>query len=159
MWVAAWLGCGDPSGGGGISAASYGLAPGLELVFAPTDAPDGPARTLRGADGQWELRDGESWDDGSVVGVYEVSTADGLRVDDTLLLPPYFRVGTTEGGVTVTEVGPIEVYYGTFDPAVRVEVDAGAWAGPQVFAQGFGPARLTLDGTTWDLVTYDHLPE
>jgi hypothetical protein len=169
LLLIALAGCGGDGGDGGYSAALFVPAADLELVYSPTDAlaldtgatapPAAATVTLRVVDGGWELRDGEDWDAGAVRGDFAVDTADGLRVDDTLLLPAFFSSGTTADGLTVGSVGPATVYYGTFDPAAPVDVADGRWAGAQVLAQDFGPVRFTLDGQSWDLVTYDPVSE
>lgn len=165
--VIALAGCGGDGGAGAHAAATeFALLPGTVLVVTPAGEPDGAERMLGLSDdgGAWELRavdeagspdPGRDWEDGTPLDAFPADASDGIRVDDTLLLPAAFDVGTEVDGVRVTAIGPHETWYGTFDRAATVEVAGGRWAGTQVFAEGLGPVGFTVDGEPWDLVSYD----
>jgi hypothetical protein len=76
------------------------------------------------------------------------------------VLPGTVRVGARADGVKVVAHDPVEVWYGTFEDALEVEVDPGhALQGAQFFAREFGPVRLaTVDGT-WDLAGWERLSD
>lgn len=169
-WVglaAAIAACGGTPGDGLHNTASaFALAPGTVLVFTPAGEPDGVEQMLGPSDdgAAWELRAGSAdggpdpgrdWDDATPIEAFAVDASDGIRLDDTLVLPAAFEVGTEVDGARVTAIGPHEAWYGTFDRAVTVEVADGRWAGTQVFAEGLGPVGFTLDAAVWDLVSYD----
>jgi hypothetical protein len=154
--ILALAGCaGDPSGAG-ASAASFLPSPDLQLVLAPTADPVGPEIRLSATPTGWELRSGESWEEAETLEVLAVEAAGGgVRVGGELLLPDPVVVGQVVEGVRVEALGAAEVWYGTFDRAVTVTVpEGGRLAGEHVLADGFGPVRFSLDGTSWDLVTY-----
>lgn len=132
---------------------------GMHLEYVLQAEPEGTPLMLRIAetlDG-WETREGQRWADGTDSQTFVVSLEDGLRVDDTLLLPALLQAGTTAEGVSVVSLGELEVWYGLFSEVASVEVAEGPWAGPQAFARDIGPILLTYSGETWELAGYEPL--
>jgi hypothetical protein len=158
--AAALAGCGDPVEAAGKAFDAYVLPAGFQLVYTPLGDPYGQEISLRLVDRAWELRDGAEWEDGALLASFPADQSAGVEVDGTLLLPASLQVGATTDGITVEAIGETETWYGTFPDAVEVTVASdGAWDGPAAFAAEVGPVRWSLDGTTWDLVTYDPTAE
>lgn len=142
----------DPS----FTAGAFVPPDGRHQEYTPADDTAADPLMLRAEADEWTMVVGESWATGTEIGRFTVrADADGLWAADTLLLPDRVSVGATGEGVEVTAIEEHTTYYGTFDLAVTVEIESGAWAGTQVLARGFGPVTATLDGETWDLVYYE----
>jgi hypothetical protein len=111
---------------------------------------EGDTTTLALTETTWEWEDptgaASSWP-------YQLDDR-GLIVDLVQLLPPRVGTGSEAEGTRVTATGATEVYYGTFDDTVTVEVSDGSFAGTAVFASGLGPVRLTVAGVALELVYY-----
>lgn len=145
--------CGPKDGEGttGGAAADYASPPGAVLDLVPAgQGKSGQVSTLSVTDATWDWEDPQgqtsSWP--WAVG------ADGLSVNGELILPARTGPGSSGAGVSVTDNGATEVYYGTFDDTVTVEIDAGSFAGTAVFARGLGPIVLTLSGVPMELAYY-----
>lgn len=148
--------CGGATGGGAEWPVGDFLLPdGVHLAHTGLDDPEGPVTWIETTGSSWELRAGDDREDAVVVETLPIVLDDGVTVDGEQLLPAVLSVG--KDGVTA--LGEHETWYGTFPRAVTVEVSGGRWAGTQVFAEGLGPVTYTLDGTVWDLVSYDRDPE
>lgn len=151
------LGCGgaDPVDVG-LHASTFELPPGTVLQHAAAENPQtGPVRWMLAEGSTWEIREGAEWESAAVVRVLEVGQDADLTVGGEVVLPATVAKGSTAGDARVTEVGPFEGWYGTYDPAASVEINAGQAAGTWVFAEGFGPVFYTIDGSAWDLVYYE----
>ncbi len=119
---------------------------------APSDAP----MMLLVDESSWILRNGETWNTATELGTFAIRTEDGVWIGDTHLLPEQVELGLEEDGITVTDMGHHEVYYGIFDNTVTVEVDEGELAGEHTLAVDHGPIVLTWEGVTWELVYYEN---
>jgi hypothetical protein len=118
---------------------------------SPTDAP-----MMMLVDGNnWLLRNGTTWNTSIELGPFAVDSADGLWVDDTLLLPQDVTLGAEQDGMMVTHRGSAEVYYGIFSQTASVEVAEGDFAGEHTLAIGHGPIVFTWQGVRWELVYYE----
>lgn len=82
------------------------------------------------------------------------SVASGLVVDDTTLLPPTVRAGQSASGASVTDVGEVTVWYGTFPDVATVDVSSGTLAGAWAFARDVGAVRVHVADDDWELVYY-----
>lgn len=91
---------------------------------------------------------------GGAVQAVEWSTADGLVVDDSRLLPATVKDGASANGVEVTDTGERAVWYGTFPDVASVTVSAGSLAGDWAFARDVGPIAARVAGDDWELVYY-----
>ena len=141
---------------GDLRAADFTIPPGLWLEYAPLGDPDGAGRMLEATGGTWELRSGAAeWESGSPIEAFAVELTPDLKVGDDTLLPARVRAGERIDGAQVVSVEAWETWYGTFEVAAEVEVDAGRWQGTQAFALGFGLVTFTLDGEIWDLRYYE----
>lgn len=131
-------------------------------IFVPQGDPTASPLQIEATEGSWEVRVGERWRDAAPLARWDVTVDPDLTVDGERLVPEVIEVGAASEGVAVTAVGEREVWYGTFDRAVTVEVDDGPFAGEHAFARGYGPILLTWDrarsGLTaevWELGGYE----
>jgi len=128
----------------------------MEFVTTPDDT--GEAQQilhLRSDSGLWSLRLGERWSEAEPQGQLAVALEEeGYKIDGALVLPARLTVGQTTEGTTVSALGELEVWYGTFPMVASVEVSEG-FEGAHHFAEGIGPVRLELYDRTWDLAYYE----
>ncbi len=82
------------------------------------------------------------------------SVTDGLVVGETSLLPASVTSGATAEGVTVNELGPRTVWYGTFPDVASVTSTTGTLAGDWAFARDVGPIAGQYLQQDWELVYY-----
>ena len=143
------------SDGGGEGATDYLPEDGRYSEYGWAGVPSAQPLMLLTEDETWDLRSGETWNEAQQLGPFTLSTEDGLWLDDTLLLPERPETGLVEGGVEVLSMGEREVYYGTFQGTVSVEIEEGDFAGENVFAVGHGPIVITHLGVIWELVYYE----
>lgn len=158
------------------AASAYSGAPGRLLVYNPVSAhagdtagdAGGPADTAPAGDtadtaadeppAELSLAiDATTWTwtlPGGTIRAMEWSTADGLLVDDSRLLPATVKDGASADGVDVTDKGERAVWYGTFPDVASVTVSAGALAGEWAFARDVGPIVAAVAGDDWELVYY-----
>jgi hypothetical protein len=148
-------GCGgDPATADG-GRGDYAGRTELEAEFVDPERPDGQPWLLRVEEDRWEVRAGERWADGTVLGQWAVDRADGLWLDDVRMLPANAEQGAAVDGVRVDRVGAVAVYYGTFPDAVETTVTGGdRLDGSHAFAKDIGPIRLTIGGMTRELAFY-----
>ena len=150
------LGCGAPlQADTGPSGDDYRGPPGARIELVPADAPEATPWMLAIEEASWELRVGDRWRNAETAGQWTASREDGLWVDASHLLPADPSVGSAAEGVTVVSEGEHAVWYGTFPWTVSVEVEAGPFAGPAVFALDVGPIVLTVEGETRELAGYE----
>lgn len=141
---------GDPS------VADWGGPAGNWLELTPEGAPDSLPLLLSIDEDGWELRYGDTWSSAQEQGLLPVTVdATGYQVDDSLLVPAGLEVGSSAQGTTILERGTVEVWYGTFDDALVVDVGEGTFRGEAAFAVEVGPIRLTWEGRTWELAYYE----
>ncbi|MCB9766058.1 MAG: hypothetical protein H6739_40155 [Alphaproteobacteria bacterium] len=147
---------GDPTTVSDDAAAYVGPA-GAEYAYTRLDAVDDDPLLMRiSEDGAaWTFRLGGRWADAEDRGAYAVALDDGLWLDGAQLLPDRLREGASGEGCTVTALDAAEVWYGTFPRVATVEVEGGAWAGAHRFALDIGPIALTMEGTLWELASYE----
>ena len=169
LLLLACAGDADPLHGGGDWADYIAVRPDDSRVFRDDggdDEPD-PTRLLHAhaaSDHRFELRRGERWADGAVVGEIVWDLSDGLVlesfvVDDLaaegplrLLFPdsaPGELVPSASYQCVVGTPGELETWYGTFIDAVTLDCDGAGFGGQWSFARDFGLVRfegpLTLD--------------
>lgn len=167
--VALLPGCGvaDLPGDRNTSPAqSYAPPAGRLLMFGPELSVGAERLLLLSTGDRWALRRGARWRDAVELTVLEVEQDGALVVAGETLLPAVVGVGQEQDGASVVARGEYEVWYGTFPGTATVEVAEGTFEGTQVFAQGHGPIRLSLDPLVvglpvadWELVGYEEAPE
>ena len=110
----------------------------------------------------WELRVGDDrWNHADPYQTWALDRGDGFSVEGALLLPPIPAAGFDRDGLTVTDLGEVSVYGGTFSQTVSIERDAGAGAvsGSFVFARDVGPVVITTDEGRWEAARWETAPE
>ncbi len=110
----------------------------------------------------WELRLGDDrWNHADPYVTWALDRGDGFSVEGALLLPPVPAEGFDRDGLTVTDVGEVSVYGGTFPQALSVERAAGAGgvSGSFVFARDLGPVVITTEEGRWEAARWETAPE
>lgn len=126
------------------------------LMFTPLEEPEGSSRMLLIGEENWELRNGDFWEDAEPGDHWGWALEEaGLRVGADLLLPASLSVGSEEEGAKITADGAFSTWYGTFPDTRTVTLDSGAWSGTLVFAKNVGLIRFSRGGD-WDLVYYEY---
>lgn len=129
-----------------------------EYEFIPAGQPESPAIRLRPQGDRWLLRldqAGDGWEEAEPLDELPTEArGEALSVDGVLLVPERLVEGASTDGLTVEQLGEVEVWYGAFPDAFNGSTTEGRWEGDLAFAASFGPIRFTLDLVTWELASY-----